>query len=244
MIFYFTGTGNSLFAAKKLQREGEGLIDIGQAVKEGNFSFSLPQGERVGFVFPVYCYTVGDSVAEFAKKLKIEGGGYAFAVIPCGASVGGAGGYLNRLLTGSGISLSYVAPLVTPDNGIFFYDTDSKEKSLAVLRSAEKELETIKAEIEAEKEKKSGATALSGVLRGAYHLMNGTGGFTVSEKCVSCGLCEKICPSEAIRLQNGHPVWVKKHCNKCAGCINRCPVSAINFGKKTERRIRYVNPEI
>ena len=29
---------------------------------------------------------------------------------------------------------------------------------------------------------------------------------------------------------------------KCNGCINRCPVSAIQYGKKTASRGRYVNP--
>lgn len=36
MVFYFTGTGNSLFAAKRLLFEGEKLINIADAMKKIN----------------------------------------------------------------------------------------------------------------------------------------------------------------------------------------------------------------
>ena len=53
-----------------------------------------------------------------------------------------------------------------------------------------------------------------------------------------------ICPIDAIELQNGKPVWVKKHCTQCLGCINRCPVQAIEYGKDTPGRRRYVHPDL
>ena len=62
MIFYFTGTGNSLMAAKAVARSGEELINMAEARKQGNCKYELAENERVGFVFPVYCYTVPDAV--------------------------------------------------------------------------------------------------------------------------------------------------------------------------------------
>ena len=43
-------------------------------------------------------------------------------------------------------------------------------------------------------------------------------------------------------MTDGRPVWTKNKCLKCCGCINRCPVSAIQYGKRTASRGRYVNP--
>ena len=43
-------------------------------------------------------------------------------------------------------------------------------------------------------------------------------------------------------MVGGRPVWTKSKCLKCCGCLGRCPVSAIQNGKKTAIRGRYVNP--
>ena len=39
MIFYFTGTGNSLMAAKAVARSGEELINMADARKQGNCKY-------------------------------------------------------------------------------------------------------------------------------------------------------------------------------------------------------------
>ena len=48
MIFYFTGTGNSLYVAKQLDAE---RISIPQALKQENMTFEAP---AIGVVCPVY----------------------------------------------------------------------------------------------------------------------------------------------------------------------------------------------
>ena len=41
MIFYFTGTGNSLWAAKQLVKEDERLINIADARKNREYKYKL-----------------------------------------------------------------------------------------------------------------------------------------------------------------------------------------------------------
>ena len=66
MIYYFSGTGNSYAAAKKLAAGlGEDLMDIAVAVQEGNYEHTLTEGERLGFVFPVYAWAPPKVVTEF-----------------------------------------------------------------------------------------------------------------------------------------------------------------------------------
>ena len=45
-----------------------------------------------------------------------------------------------------------------------------------------------------------------------------------------------------IEMIAGRPVWTEDQCNMCLACINRCPAKAIQYGKKTEKRGRYVHP--
>ena len=54
MIFYFTGTGNSLYAARKLADEGEKIVSIVDALRSKAYHYTLNVGDKLGFVFPVY----------------------------------------------------------------------------------------------------------------------------------------------------------------------------------------------
>lgn len=64
-----------------------------------------------------------------------------------------------------------------------------------------------------------------------YHSYCKTRKFAVSSACISCGLCERQCPVNAIKLKDKKPVWVKPECTLCLGCVHRCPVNAI-LGKR------------
>ena len=72
MIIYFSGTGNSLYVAKKLLSESERLVSIADCMKQNDFSIELEKDEKLGFVFPVYFYTVPSIVREFIEKVKIQ----------------------------------------------------------------------------------------------------------------------------------------------------------------------------
>jgi ferredoxin len=67
--------------------------------------------------------------------------------------------------------------------------------------------------------------------------------FTVGPQCTSCGICVAVCPADNIRIVDTTPVW-NHHCELCCGCIHHCPVQAIEAGKKTAGRSRYINPGV
>ncbi len=46
------------------------------------------------------------------------------------------------------------------------------------------------------------------------------------EKCKGCTNCLKHCPTEAIRIRNGHAVINSEHCIDCGECIRKCPYKA------------------
>ena len=62
MIFYFTGTGNSLYVAKQLE---EHPVSIPQIIRRPDLDFSA---DRIGIVAPVYGHEVPPMVKDFLKK--------------------------------------------------------------------------------------------------------------------------------------------------------------------------------
>lgn len=65
--------------------------------------------------------------------------------------------------------------------------------------------------------------------------------FYAKDICISCGKCQHVCPLNNIRLENGKPVWGAQ-CTHCMACISKCPVEAIEYGKATRNKQRYLCP--
>ena len=72
MIIYFSGTGNSLYVAKKLLSESERLVSIADCMKQNDFSIELEKDENLGFVFPVYFLPFLLSSGSLLKKRRLE----------------------------------------------------------------------------------------------------------------------------------------------------------------------------
>ncbi len=63
------------------------------------------------------------------------------------------------------------------------------------------------------------------------------------ENCNGCGICQKICPVDNIKLVNEKPEWQHK-CQMCTSCLHYCPQIAIQWGEYTLGRERYNHPDI
>ncbi|MGN0135755.1 EFR1 family ferrodoxin [Anaerotignum sp.] len=251
MIYYFSGTGNSYAAAKKLAEGlGEDLMDIALAVREGNDTYTLEKGERLGFVFPVYAWAPPKVVIDFVKNLKLyyTGEPYIFAVCTCGSSVGKTMDIFEDALEENGLVLDSGFSVVMPDNCVILFDAETKEKTAQKLEKAEKTLDNILRAIRLNwsgffrVKRGKGGSLLSTVVNPAFTKGMKPKAFYVTNDCIGCGQCERICTSGCIAVTAGKPVWTEDTCNMCLACINRCPVQAIQYGKKTAKRGRYIHP--
>ena len=71
MIIYFSGTGNTRWAATTLsEKTGEKLIDITD-IAGTDVSYKLEEGERLGFCFPVHGWRPPLIVRNFIRRLSI-----------------------------------------------------------------------------------------------------------------------------------------------------------------------------
>lgn len=51
-------------------------------------------------------------------------------------------------------------------------------------------------------------------------------GYHITEKCIGCGKCKRICPQRCI--DEGNPYVINQnHCLHCGNCYENCPVKAI-----------------
>ena len=239
VIFWFSGTGNSLYTAKRLSSDiGARLVQITDFVPPEVFGGN---GAKIGFVFPSYYGNLPRAVRAFVNKLGISPDTYIFTVVTMGGVGQGSVSALNKALKEKGLQLHYGKGVHMPANYVVMYNPADPAKSMKALDKTDERLRKIAAEIkEGTKSVKTLPVTANNLYKNIEKL---DAGFTVSDSCTGCGRCEKICPVKNIRLDNGKPIWLN-HCEHCIACISWCPAKAINYGSKTQSRRRYCNPRI
>jgi len=68
--------------------------------------------------------------------------------------------------------------------------------------------------------------------------------FLLDNECSGCGICEKTCPTNSIKLIEGKPHWDSEKCRYCYACFNFCPVQAIGVRYYIKKLGRYHHPGI
>lgn len=250
MIFYFSATGNDKYAAEKIAAAtGDTLVSIGTAIRSGALFFQIRDGENLGLVIPTYFGGFPLIVKAFFEQAEIviEGANhYGFAVVTYGMETGNIGGEAKALLNRLKLSRQGIFSVKMVDNWIPCFDMNDKAYIAEAEQTGEAELSAVLPKIAMRTEgcfvKRGTPKILQKLSDAYYHSACATKRFRLSDQCVGCGLCERQCPSAAIQLRDGKPVWVKKRCTLCLGCVHRCPKNAIGYTKKTADHGRYWNP--
>jgi flavodoxin len=117
-IFWFSGTGNSLYIAKQLSAQLNGLPLISMAgglPPDGVFGGNAA---KIGFVFPAYYNNLPRDVRSFIEKLDVEPDTYIFAVITMDGFGNGTLVALRKAFSAKGLKLCYGVCIHMPPNFI------------------------------------------------------------------------------------------------------------------------------
>ncbi|MCL2764641.1 MAG: EFR1 family ferrodoxin [Treponema sp.] len=245
IIFYFSGTGNCLKAAKETAKE-LGNCEIVSMAKPGGFSI-LKQYDTIGFIYPVYFYGLPKKVIEFVDNLKLNDNktAYTYAIATCGDGAGYAIYQIYELLRKNhNIELNYGKKLKMFSNYIVMYNMSKKVDEIT-KKSNERLFTVIKSIKNRENNKINKFTKLI-IFINNWFLKNASKmgkHYNVNENCNGCRICEKVCPVKNIELNNNKPVF-NHNCEQCVACIQYCPKQAINYKNATQKRRRYTHPEI
>jgi Flavodoxins len=249
IIYYFTGTGNSLQCARDIADGlgGATLIPMQKATEKEVF----PAADCIGLVFPVYAWGLPHAVKRFIRRLSGKNKGrYIFAVATSGGRFAGALVLTRRKLRAKGLRLSAGFSVVMPTNFILLHQT-SEEKQKSLFDAMKAKVGEIVSAVKSREQRKVETGPLSDrllrtgiIYRFAspfFKRMDHS--FRTDQRCTGCGLCSRVCPARNIAFQDGVPKW-KHHCEMCLSCLNLCPGKAIQYGKMTEGKQRYQNPYV
>lgn len=242
MILYFSGTGNSKYAAKKIAEiSNDEIISINQRLKENNYS-SVKSEKALVFVGPVYAGRLPRVMSDYIKKVNFSGTKKVYFIGTCASTPWATVEYVKKLCKEKSFALMGFNSVVMPQGYIAGGGTQPKEINDKILTEAEPKIikiaETIRDKQMLPKEQ-PGKAMMSKILNPImYSLMISAKGFSATDKCSSCGKCETLCPLNNVKLVNGKPVWGNT-CTHCMACIAGCPTEAIEYGKKTQGKPRY-----
>lgn len=245
MVLYFTGTGNSKFAAVALAEAlGDAVMSMHGAMSRGE-TLSVYSDKPYVIVAPIHAWRYPAAVEELLREAELKGSTDVYCIAAMGENSGNADKALEKLFTAKGMVFKGFCGVVMPNNYIPGWDVDSEDEVRRMLTAAVPKLRGLAEKIKAgETIRKDDKTALAGLMSGLvnygfrnFMLKNQV--FTVSDACVACGVCVKSCPTGNIFLYDGKATF-GENCTSCYGCLHRCPVRAIDIAGKTEKRGRYV----
>lgn len=262
-IYYFSGTGNSLYIAKAIAaRTGADLIPLAKLKDSNNIK---TEADIIGIVFPVYYMELPMIIEEFVGKLQNIEGKYIFAVSNYGGAAGESLRMLKRIIRSKGGELSAAYGIAMPQNSF----PKPKEDRQRLYSECDKRIELIVKNIEM---KAKGMFYTNPLLELAIipihilitrpicvrhfrsisslppnssyeehkHAMDRN--FSVNDRCNNCGTCSQVCPAGNISITDKGPVWLN-HCEHCLACYNWCPNKAI-LGGITTMDYYYSHPDI
>jgi ferredoxin/flavodoxin len=264
-IYYFSGTGNSLYVAKDIaEGTGGALIPMASVANQNTIR---PDPDAIGIVFPVYYGELPVIVKRFAERLEDIERSYIFAVSTFGGSAGHSFKLLGGIVQARGGAISATYRVHMPQNSF----SKPWENHATLFSNWRKKLGQLVSNTNG---RAQGEFFKSRWLAPLYLFADGTvnmmkpryrrafiklsnappdlstdelihrndTSYWVDEKCNGCGVCSKVCPVVNIQMAENRPVWLHQ-CENCLACYNWCPSRAVQGGVAS-KGYYYRHPDI
>lgn len=232
-VLYFTSTGNSLWVARHFT---DTPISIVQLLRAGEYE--ITDSEAIGIVVPDHVCDIPAPVRKYLENATLDAP-YKFAIVTYGSDYECVPERILELQ-----QLNYVNAIHMVDN--YFPVFNQKEQvDDEPHKEIDRHLDEIIKDINGrrhflrltdEAKKKEGddwREYYIPVLHGLHK------NFRIDhDKCVKCGICEKVCPMDNITY-DPWPI-IGSNCILCGACRQNCPHNAIRYeGEKDEYQYRH-----
>jgi ferredoxin len=244
-IFYFSGTGNTLWSAKRIAELLGGECELFNMGAEMRKPPETIEADKVIFLLPSYAYQSPLLVRRFLQRSEIRSP-YIAALVTFGSDPGGALAEVSRILWKKNIKVSFFGNIPSVENYIPIFgppQEQRKEKRLAKQRDAiEKAAEAIRGQ---KTNRVWTIRPLSMFVSSLFRLGKPlfVKSFKVGPECNGCGICARICPASNITMHAHKPVF-SPQCEHCQACLNWCPRRAIHYMRMRPDTPRYHHPEV
>ncbi len=243
MILYFSGTGNSRYAAQAIQSvTGDELVCLNELIKNGSVD-ALHSEKPFVFVSPTYAWRMPRVVSAFIENRQFVGSDKAYVVLTCGSDTGNSVQYAKIACEEKGFDFLGLASVVMPENYIAMFNTPDKTQADKIVARALPQIlniaEYIKNEEHLPSERMKFTNRLkSDVANNVFYMLINAKGFNATASCNGCGKCAQLCSLNNIKITDSKPQW-GLNCTHCMACICGCPMEAIEYKHKTQGKHRY-----
>lgn len=249
MILYFSATGNSEYLAKQLaQLIDDEAVDLFPYIKSGeggNFTSKKPYV----LVVPTYSWRVPRFISEYLKTCTLSGTKDIYVLMNYGDSCGNAQKYARCNATSLGLNFKGLYGIQMPENYLMLFSIAPDDMNRKIVHASHDELKRFanyvndSADIPSQKVSLAGKLESSFVNSVFFKFIVGDKKFRYTDKCIKCGKCARVCVLNNITYVDGYPRW-NGNCTHCAACIAKCPDEAIEYGKKSIGKERYLISKI
>lgn len=241
-IFYFTGTGNSLYIAKRLGGE---IISIPQEIEKQHSAYS---DDVIGIVCPMYCHMPPVMVQNFLQRVSIQAK-YVFVIFTYGNRKCDAFEWMDAFMTKNGITCDYIDAVKMVDN--YLPSFDMKEQ-MEMDKHVEEQIIQIISNVKTRKtgyekttpEEKLHHQEIMKMAEETPELFDGSL-IQITNVCTGCGRCAAVCPDEMYTHKDGKMRRKSGSCDYCLACAHCCPNHAIMPGNIDRNPdARYINENV
>lgn len=238
---YFSGTGNTKYCVYKFCEEYSPNNSV-FSIEESEAIAHIKNNDEIVIGYPIQFSNIPKILQDYIiKNQQIWKGKKIFIIATMGLFSGDGADIISRLLKKYGAIIIGGLHLKMPDS-----ISDEKalkrkyEKNLKLIRNTEIKIRNAAIQTKSGKPPQEGLGIwhhTAGLFGQRLYFYNKTKHYTNKlkinpQKCIGCGLCEKLCPMKNIKLVNDTAISGNK-CTMCYRCINKCPKQAITLlGKK------------
>ncbi len=248
VIFYFSGTGNTWWAAEKLTKELKlkGISAQNKSIEQLSYKEAnelIADCDSVGFGYPIYGSDLPEVMKGFMRGLSPAGGKDTFIFCTQWIFSGDGARAGSDFLRDKGFEVKWAEHFCMPNNisvaltSFLPYTNDPKKLKRGLTKAAAR-VSRYAGRIYSGKPFLRGFNLTARLLgemqrapfRRVFARLQDDIGLN-QELCTYCGTCARLCPSGNL-LFEGRSFSTKGICILCLRCYNFCPVSALTYRKR------------